>query len=322
MESSQASFNAAASGLRAKRRSLSKNIGDYIRSLKEDGLPTLESFVAKRTQFESEWDECVRANQNCISLANSGDEEEMKKAEDLSENLEAVRYQKEMLEYFENDIRKKSAERLELKNVVSHENALSPIHESDEDSSSSAEGKVSVADNVTVEADTSDVEGNPVFSGIKLEEMNASETREESSVLLSAIENLGKSFYVQLNESSARTDVNINHLSDNVHNVHDNMNSLRDNVDAGMNALRGDVDAGMNALHVNMNALEQSNQSINRCVTQLSDDISIIQGKVSGIQGDVLDLRTDNVEIRKEFESNSLETEKKNKNLNKAYRWS
>ena len=59
MDSAQASFNAAASGLRAKRRSLSKNIGEYIRTLREEGLPTLDSFLSKQAQFESEWDECV-----------------------------------------------------------------------------------------------------------------------------------------------------------------------------------------------------------------------------------------------------------------------
>ena len=182
MESAQASFNAAASGLRAKRRSLSKNIGEYIKSLREDGLPTLDAFVAKRTQFESEWDECVKANQNCLSLANSDDDEEVKKAEDLAENLDAVRNQKETLDVYERDIRRKSAEMLELKNVVAYENALSPICESDGDASAIAEGKGNVAENMAEEADTSDdaqtpdIKGSPVFSDVKLKDINVSET--------------------------------------------------------------------------------------------------------------------------------------------------
>ena len=80
MESVPASFHAAAPGLRAKRRALSKNISEYIKSFKEDGLPTLDSFMAKRAQFESEWDECVKANKNCLSLANSDDDDEVKKS--------------------------------------------------------------------------------------------------------------------------------------------------------------------------------------------------------------------------------------------------
>ena len=174
MEGVQASFHAAASGLRAKRRAFSKNIGEYIESIKKEGLPTLDSFLTKRAQFESEWDECVKANQNCLSLANPDNEEEVKKAEDLAENLDAVRNQKEMLEYFESDIRKKSAEMSELKNVVAYENALSPICESDGDSSSIAEGKESVAENMAEEVDTSDgvqtpeIKGSPMLNWKKL----------------------------------------------------------------------------------------------------------------------------------------------------------
>ena len=42
-----ASFQAAASGLRAKRRVLSKGLTEYIRIIKDEGLPTIEAFRVK-----------------------------------------------------------------------------------------------------------------------------------------------------------------------------------------------------------------------------------------------------------------------------------
>ena len=89
-----ASFQAAASGLRAKRRALSKGISEYIKSFKDDGMPTLELFMVKRGQFESEWNECIKANDNCLSLLNPDSDEEKKKVEDLNDALDAVREKK------------------------------------------------------------------------------------------------------------------------------------------------------------------------------------------------------------------------------------
>ena len=101
MEGVPASFQAAASGLRAKRRALSKGISEYIKSINDGDVPTLESFMTKRDQFESEWNECIKANENCLSLLNPDSDEEKKKVEDLNDALDAVREKKEMLEFYE-----------------------------------------------------------------------------------------------------------------------------------------------------------------------------------------------------------------------------
>ena len=77
-----ASFQAAASGLRAKRRALSKGLSEYIQAIKEEGLPTIEAFRIKRDQFEKEWNDVVKANNNCLSLLNAEDEQEVKKMEE------------------------------------------------------------------------------------------------------------------------------------------------------------------------------------------------------------------------------------------------
>ena len=101
MEGVPASIQTAASGLRAKRRALSKGISEYIKSINDGDVPTLESFMTKRDQFESEWNECIKANENCLSLLNPDSDEEKKKVEDLNDALDAVREKKEMLEFYE-----------------------------------------------------------------------------------------------------------------------------------------------------------------------------------------------------------------------------
>ena len=97
MDSVPSSFQAAASGLRAKRRALSKGLSEYIQVIKDEGLPTIEEFRAKRNQFEKEWDDVVKANDNCLSLLNSEDDVEVGKVEDLNEALDAVRDKKGLL---------------------------------------------------------------------------------------------------------------------------------------------------------------------------------------------------------------------------------
>ena len=85
------SFQAAASGLRAKRRALNKELADFLRSVKDEGLPTIEVFREKQARFESEWNDVVKANNNCLSLLNTGDEQEIKRVEELNEALDVVR---------------------------------------------------------------------------------------------------------------------------------------------------------------------------------------------------------------------------------------
>ena len=116
-------FQTAASGLRAKRRALSKGLSEYIRLIKDEGLPTIEAFKVKRNQFENEWNDVVKANDNCLSLLNAEDDQEVKKVEDLNEALDAVRDKKEMPECFERDILRKSAELTNIKNAVARENS-------------------------------------------------------------------------------------------------------------------------------------------------------------------------------------------------------
>ena len=62
------SFQAAASGLRAKRRALNNELADFLRSVKVAGLPTIEVFREKQARFESEWNDQVKANDNCLIL--------------------------------------------------------------------------------------------------------------------------------------------------------------------------------------------------------------------------------------------------------------
>ena len=284
MDSVPSSFQAAASGLRAKRRALSKGLSEYIKAIKNDGLPTIEAFRAKRGQFEREWDDVVKANDNCLSLLNTGDDGEVRKVEDLNEALDAVRDKKELLEFYESEILRKSAELIDRKSVVALENV--------ETVSSISEG----AENVTEEVDslenvqTPDMTKNPVPSGIKNEMNDLSIPHEENGGILNAIQDLGKSFYVQLSENSARTDDNMNAMNANIHNLSDN------------------VQENMNALHRDMGSLHKD-------ITQLSNEISTVQGKVDNIQGEVIDLRTENVDMRKELENHSLNTENKIKSL-------
>ena len=114
-------------------------------------MSTLELFMVKRDQFESEWNECIKANDNCLSLLNPDSDEEKKKVEDLNDALDAVREKKEMLEFYKSEIRRRPAELLERKSDVAHENveAMSPILESAENVSSIFGSAENVAESVT-----------------------------------------------------------------------------------------------------------------------------------------------------------------------------
>ena len=160
-----ASFQAAASGLRAKRRDLSKGLSEYIQAIKEEGLPAIEEFRVKRNQFEKEWDDVVKANNNCLSLLNPEDDVEVGKVEDLNEALDLVRDIKGLLECYESDILRKSADLTGRKNVVALEN-VDTVSSISEDAENVTEKEGSFE-----KVHTLHMTESPVFSGsgIKVE---------------------------------------------------------------------------------------------------------------------------------------------------------
>ena len=133
----------------------------------------------------------VKANDNCLSLLNTGDDQEIKKVEELNEALDAVRDKKEMLECFEREMLRKSAELTDVKNAVAHE--ISEILE-DQMLSSISEGEDNVTENVdsleSVQAP--DIMKNPVSYDIKSEENSLSEPNKENDGILDAIQDLGR----------------------------------------------------------------------------------------------------------------------------------
>ena len=112
------SFQAAATGLRAKRRALSKELLEFLKVSKPDNLPTIEVFREKQAQFEKQWDDVVKANNNCVSLLNTGEEQDTKKIEELNDALEDLRDRKERLTYLEEEIMRKAAESADLKDAI------------------------------------------------------------------------------------------------------------------------------------------------------------------------------------------------------------
>ena len=73
-EEMPSSYSAAATALRAKRRALGKELLEFLRSAKPDDLPTIEAFREKKAYFEERWNEVVKANDNCLSLINPGED--------------------------------------------------------------------------------------------------------------------------------------------------------------------------------------------------------------------------------------------------------
>ena len=180
------SFQAAATGLRAKRRALNKELAGFLRLVKDEGLPTIEVFKEKQAQFESEWDDVVKANDNCLSLLNTDDEEEIKKVEELNEALDVVRDRKEVFEYLEEKILRKAAESAVAKNAITHE--ISEVSE-DKTLSSIAGSEDNLTENVNSleNAQAPDIMKNPVSPDVKSEENSLSEPRKDNDGILDAI---------------------------------------------------------------------------------------------------------------------------------------
>ena len=292
------SFQAAATGLRAKRRALSKELLEFLKVSKPDNLPTIEVFREKQAQFEKQWDDVVKANNNCVSLLNTGEEQDTKKIEEINDALEDVRDRKERLTYLEEEIMSKAAGSTNLKDAVLDESnsalddksisAIEPGNETDFVEKVDSPASVQMPDAAEGSVESS------VTRKVKSEKDPSVELRVDKGGILDAIQKMNKT----MGANMSVMDENIHHLKDN---MNENIHYLNDN------------------MNENMNALEQSmNTSLDRCVSQLSKDITTMQGSIGDIRSDVIDLKSENIEIKKELESSSYKSDKKIKDLQKS----
>ena len=220
-EEAPSSFSAAATGLRAKRRALGKELLDFLRLTKPDNLPTIEVFQEKRAYFEERWNDVVRANDNCLSLLNTGEEHEAKKAEELRDALEDLRDRKERLNYLEEEIMRKTADSTDLKDAVASESdgaldekTISTI-ESDNETDLLAKKETRPAN-----AHASDVEESSLSRSVERNVNLSGEPHVNGNEIIGAIQDMGKSFYIQLSENNAQLNDNMN----------ENMNHLNNNI--------------------------------------------------------------------------------------------
>ena len=247
------SYSAATTALRAKRRTFGKELLEFLQLARSDGPPTIDEFQVKKAYFEKLWNDVVKESTNCLSLINGGDDPDGKKAEGIKEKLEDLRERKEKLDWLEEEIMRKTADAIDLKDAVASESdgaldekTISTI-ESDNETDLLAKKETRPAN-----AQASDVEESSPSRSVESNVNLSGEPGANDSGIINAIQDMGKSFYVQLSESNAQ--------------LNDNMNE------------------NMNHLNNNMNALEKSmNQSLDRCVAQLSKDISAMQGSIGEI---------------------------------------
>ena len=105
----------------------------------------------------------------------------------------------------------------------------------------------------------------------------------KESEIISAIRNMNKSFHAQLSENMNAMGKNMNHLNEN-----------------------------MNAMGKNMN------QSLDRCVVQLSDNMTAMQENINEIRINVIELKAENVDIKRDLEASALDSEKKMIDIKKS----
>ena len=77
------------------------------------------------------------------------------------------------------------------------------------------------------------------------------------------------------------------------------------------NQISGLLDIQTQSFNGNMAALHESNESLNRCVNKLSDNMNNMNESVIEIQSNVFDLKKENVNIKRDLEVGARESEKK-----------
>ena len=117
VEELPSSYSAAATALRAKRRTLGKELSEFFRSARSGDLPTIDEFRAKKAYFEELWNNIVKESDKCISLINPGEDQDGKKAEGIKDALEDLLDKKDRLNWLEEDIVRKAVNAIDSKNV-------------------------------------------------------------------------------------------------------------------------------------------------------------------------------------------------------------
>ena len=276
-------FGTASRTLRAKRRTLSNELTAFLLSAISSTPPTISEFQEKQLYFGKCWEEVVTLTYGCIKLISDDEDIDGEEKATLQETLDDLRFKMDNLKIMESDYARKAFSLEDVKNVevnigedVSTDKTESPVVEENELSDvSTSNVDHSIADSAVEKTENLNVESNA--ESLECGESDSEIKQEvlETKSDVSLIETISQLFKVQTQEMNVQTQ-----------------------------SLREDMSGNMIALH-------ESNESLNRCVNKLSDNMDTKHKSVNEIRNNVIDLREENVGIKRDLETSVVDSEKK-----------
>ena len=267
-------FGTANRDLRAKRRALSNEVTAFLQLANSSTPPSISEFQEKQSHFVKCWEEVVTLTQECIRLIGDGEDLEGEEKAMLQETLDGLRSKMDNFKILESDYARKAFRSEDVKN--------GNINVSEDVSTDKTEPSVvevnGLSDVSTSEADKS-IDDSVVE---KKENLNVKSELESPKPGESDSE---------LNSEMKESDVSL-------------VNQIK-------NQISGLLDIQTQSFNGNMAALHESNESLNRCVNKLSDNMNNMNESVIEIQSNVFDLKKENVNIKRDLEVGARESEKK-----------